>query len=105
MLDPDGMDNIGPRKFDLTAGQESAPPLSSLMPLTKASILVLGRRCGDMKQDLGKKRALLRGAVVGVFPAPGAYILEATYLQDSWMQIGEKLSVPTAPVSISVGEH
>jgi hypothetical protein len=105
MLDPDGMDGIGPRKFDLPAGQESAPPLSSLIPLTKASILVLGRRCADMKKDLGKKRELLRGEVVGFFPAPGAYVLEASFIQDSWMQIGEKLSVPTAPVSISVGEH
>jgi hypothetical protein len=105
VLDPDGMDGIGPRNFQPPPGQAMPPPLSESFSFARASVLIIDSPCKAMKQGIGKEPELLRGQVVAFFPAPGAYLLGARYVQDSWMQIGEKLAATAAAVRISAGER
>jgi hypothetical protein len=105
VLDPDGMDGIGPRKYQPPPGQVMPPPLGESFSFARASVLIIDGSCKAIKQGVGKEPELLRGQVVAFFPAPGIYLLGARYVQDSWMQIGDKLAATAAPVRISAGER
>jgi hypothetical protein len=86
-LDPTGMDNV------------------RSVPLGGASLLVFGQTRAHLEPLMAARPDFLRATfstVVAFFPSPGEYQLEAAYLQQSWMDIGDKLTAVAPRASVRV---
>ena len=85
-LDPAGMDGV------------------ARLSVAGASALVFGQRRAQVEPMLARPDVLRAGFsnVVAFFPGPGEYRLDAAYLQQSWMDLGEKLTAaaPAAPFRV-----
>jgi hypothetical protein len=88
-LDPAGMDGI-----------------ARIARLDQASVLVFGHSRAHLEPLMASRPDFLRAGfsnVVAFFGAAGEHRLEAAYLQQSWMDIGEKLTAVADPVRFSIG--
>jgi hypothetical protein len=96
-LDPQGMDNVAsPSRF---AG---AVPLADQIDLPRASVLVLSGRWAQL--DTARSAAdFLRGHVVGFVTRAGTYELRVQYVQESWLDIGQRLRLDAKPVIVRIG--
>jgi hypothetical protein len=104
VLDPEGMEGIGPRSWTPSPGDKVPPPLRDSFPLAKASVLVFGAPAAAMEAAMREQHDFLRGRVVAFVPAAGTYELHVGYSQSSWMGLGETFNVKAAPVRLRVGE-
>ena len=102
-IDPEGMDNIGPRAWTPPAGTSIPAPLHESFPLAQASVLVLQVNASFIKPAMKKLPDFLRGHVVAFVPGAGTYQMQVGYSQNSWMGVGETLLVRAAPVPLRVG--